>query len=204
MNFSDLSHLELKDLQKLDYKKLLGDLKKRKDIFASVLIGGLAFLIVINIFAKGFKEAGKLNGEAKKLELKLAAVESYNRTKKDLAEFLEKVPPPIHEDKLVNQIMDFAEMYNIHIGSISPVTTSKKGLYEKSSVSLNISANNYSSLWLFINDIEHFPSLLLIDRWDGGGEVNSPALQQQMLSAAPQDKPVQVRIDIATIKIKNE
>ena len=173
MKISDLNKIDIKDLQYIDYNQILGDLKKKPD----VLIGIVAILATL-IFSLYFYSNNNKNMKATRAELHIAKqkkdeIDLYNSIQKNFAEFEKSMIKKVSEDNFIKKITDIAVKRKIQILSYSPSSSNKHPLYQLSIISIDVSANTYKDMWLFIHDIEQSGENFRVDSWNGSLAGNS-------------------------------
>lgn len=203
MNLAKLSKLDIKDLQKIDYKQLLQDLRKKPDLAICIVAGLLTVLFCLQTFSKGMMAAEKVKSDIRLMEEKNSALDAYNKSKSDLDEFLNKIPEPITENGLMDKITDLAVARNVQIESFVPTKNQNEPLYTLSSITLNVAARDYKNMWLFIHDIETSPYAIRIENWTGNMGPRSQSGRRREASN-PNELWINVRVEVAAVNIKNE
>ena len=102
MNLTELSRLDIKDLKKIDYNKLLLDVRKRPDILVAVGLVLLTLFFSVNAFTKRKQELLSLQQQIGTLEAKITVIENYEKAKKDLADFVAQIPESLLDNNLIN------------------------------------------------------------------------------------------------------
>jgi len=201
MNLADLSRMDIKDLQKIDYKKMVETLRKRNDILINLIIVLLSLILTVNIMSKSGKKIRSIKKEIGKLEKKITVINNLDAVKAELQEFSETIPEALGEDDLATKLTDWAVARDINIVSVSPVKTKEEDLHNTSSIDLNIETDDYAKLWLFVNDIESSPYALRIDRWQikPSGQYRS-----QRGSLEPVSLRLLANTTVTTVQIKDE
>ena len=74
MDLVELSKLDIKDLKRVDYKKLLQDIRKKPELAVSLLIGVAAVAVCLHLFSRAGGEGQSLRAEIQKIEEKLKAI----------------------------------------------------------------------------------------------------------------------------------
>ena len=211
MNLADLSKIDIKDLQKIDYAKLLQDLKKRPDILISIVFVLATLSFSVNAFTKKKGELSSLQQEVSKLEEKIKVIDSYEAVKKELTDFLANIPEKILENDLINKVTDFAVSRNVQIESYTPMSKQSSPLYDLTSIDLNVSAPDYKNVWLFMNDIEKSKYAIRVENWAGSMDAKGDSRnnsRKRVLSGGAgvaSDQPsIGFRLEISAINLKNE
>jgi len=203
MNLADLSRMDVKDLQKIDPKKLLDVLRNRNDILMNIGIVVLTVILVINIISQAGQNIRKIKQEISKMEEKIAVINTLDTIKTELKEYLDNVPEAIDKDQLATMLTDWAAARGVKIVSVSPVKTKNADLYDTFSIDLNIETDSFKNLWLFIHDIESAPYALRIDRWQM--EPTSQFRRYYPYTAdAPQTLTLKVNTTLASVNVKKD
>lgn len=199
MNLNELSKLNINDLQKLDYKAIAKDLKKRPDILAILGVIVLSLIICLNIYAGRQNELHGLKSKAGLLENKIKIIDEYDAAQKELKEFHATLPEKLSENGLINTITDLTTARNIRIESFSPSGTTNLPLYTTSEFSLKVTAQSYKNAWLFIYDIEKSPYSIRIDR------LSIIPVERKSAGETPVDgdTPVNMTLQISLVILKN-
>ena len=199
MNLGQLNKIDIKDLKNIDYVKLAQVIKKRPDaLINTVAIVGLLFF-TFQFYTKRQIEVSKLKKEITASESKLEIIEIYNQTQTGLKEFMADVPKKITADDLINLVTDFAVASNVQIESFSPAKKQSESLYDLTSIILNISADDYKSIWLFIHNIEKSEYAVRIDNWTGYMGTRT-GRQRQNITADTSS--IKATLEIASINFK--
>ncbi|MCK5214721.1 MAG: hypothetical protein KAR05_05155 [Candidatus Omnitrophica bacterium] len=199
MNLMDLSKLDIKDLQKINYTQLGKDLTKRPDfiiIIASIL---LSLFLSIHFFSKNQKLANTLKLEVKTLEDKVAVIETYNKTKGDLAAFQDAISEPLSEEELINIISDFAFKRNLQIKSLTPGQDKESTYHNLISIHVRIESSDFKNMWLFIHDIESSKTALRVDDWNGSMEATTNSRTSRRQSKTNTEKKIEFQIKISAV-----
>jgi len=197
MNLADLSKIDVQDLAKIDYKKLLLDLKKRPDLIINFLAIILTVILCIHIYTKNTAEIKRMRSEIYQFDGKIKIVEGYKKSKDDLSKFIEDIPEHVGDDGLISLLTNFAVSRSVQIESFSPTRKKSTDFQDSISISLNISAERYKDIWFFIHDIEKSKYSVRINSWSGrpaSGKGKTPANESW----------VNVALDITSVKIKND
>jgi len=205
MNISDLLKLDIKDLQKIDYKKLVEELRKRPDALINIVVVLITAIIFFNLTSSHQKESKKLKRDIKKLTEKVEEIDRFNKAQQELDSFLDTLPGALPEDEFVNTLTDLAVKRNIQIESFSPTNTKSTPFSDTITIELNLSLDSYKNLWLFIHDIENSQYALKINNWQG---YMTQVYSQQNQFISRQQKPAKAvinsRISLSTVKIKHD
>lgn len=203
MDLVELSKLDIKDLKKVDYKKLLQDIQKKPELAVGLLIGVAAVAVCLHLFSRAGVEGQSLRAEIKKIEEKIKAIADYNSTQEEFNQFLANLPEKITENTLIEKLTDFAAARNIQIESFSPAKSQSDAFYDLTGVVIDITAKEYKDVWLFVHDVENSKYAIRIDTWAGSmGPRSQGAMRRRGETAAPDDLWLNVRLEIAAVNFK--
>lgn len=204
MNLKDLSRLEIKDLQKIDYKHVLDTLRKRNDLLMNIVISGIAFLVIVHSFSQAGQKIRLVKSEIDKSTEKITAIKNFDGVKGELDGYIAKVPQGLNADQIVNFLTELAVTHRIKIVSVSPANSDRKELQSITSIQLAVTANDFKDLWLFIYDIERSPHALYIKEWEGSlwNPYGSPYYNRGDNQANPNS--IQARLNIISVNVKKE
>jgi len=203
MNLADLSRIDIKDLKKIDYNKLLQTLRSRNDILINIVLVGFTLIIAINTLSDAGKQIQTIKKQINKLEEKITVINTLDNVKAELDEYLANVPQELGEDELATKLTDWAVARNIKIVSVSPVKKKEEKLHDTYSINLSIETEDFNDFWLFIHDIESSPYALRIDRWQ-----MRPNNQYRQYARNPneEERPILLSVNttLASVKIKKD
>mgnify|MGYP001563563607 CR=1 FL=1 len=100
-------------------------------------------------------------------EKKTEAINEHQKAAQGLEEFMKALPGGVAPANVIDKLNDFAEKRKVRIESFLPGEPKSEALYGKSSIRLDLSADSYRDLWLFVYDIEASPYNLRVDQWSG-------------------------------------
>lgn len=198
ISLADLKNIDIKNL---DIQKIRSDLLKRQDILINCVVAFLTVFIMFKIFSSQQAETQKLKAQVSEMEKKNTVIMKHDKALKELNALVDSLPTGIPESALIDKVTDFAEKSNIHIVTFSPTRTEENELYKHSSVSLEISADNYKDFLHFIQDIEKSSLNIRVDKCSG-----SMGSQQQMMQFSRgkdkkinQEANIKILIDVSSI-----
>ncbi len=179
MNFMDLKNINI-DLKSIDLASFKRILTQRQDIAANLALVLFSFFLMFRIYSDRQHEAVVLKTRVADLEQKIEAISQHEKAAQELDGFVKALPEGIAPSNIIDKLNDFAEKRKVRIESFLPAGSQSQALYEKSSVLLNISADSYQDLWLFVYDIETSPYNLRVDRFSGSSQSirQGPGTQQ--------------------------
>jgi len=202
MNILDLTKLDVKDLQKVDYKKLWIDIKKSPDSLIMLLIVISAIIFSICYYQKRSQELGTLRNDVIAMRQKVDLVKQYNFHKNEINLFLKDLPKELPQDELIAKLTDMAVKRGVKIESFTPAAGSNEKLYKSTNLRFEISSDRYQQIWLFTYDIEHAGYLLRVENWNGSME----GLKRSFSRKAGDNALSQLKIglEIAAIEVNKE
>jgi hypothetical protein len=205
MDLTKLSRLDINDLKKIDYRKLLEDLKKKPEILVAIASILLSIFVLAQIVSSSQKDRKALQEEKGNLEAKIKQIETLTKAKEDLASFLSNIPPVLDQSEAVSFLTDLANTRSIKIVSLFPSTGESTDYYDSFRIDLNILAENYENLWLFIRDIEDYKYTIRVESWEAATNTDQSSPSRGTPSPAkPEGEGTQlsVRIQLTAVNLK--
>ena len=173
MNLNDLSKIDIKDLQKLDFDQVREEIQNRPDILINTLLIGVTLFAIIFFYNKYGHQTKQLKGQITELKEKLDVVKEHDQSVRELKEFTDKFPKSISNEQLIDKINEFALRHKIQILSFSSAENISEENWTSSSVIFNLSSESYVNLLLFIQDVENSSYALKIEKWSGSVRESS-------------------------------
>ena len=203
MNLAELSRLDIQNLQKLDYNKLLRNLAKRPDLMIAIGLVVATLFFSATAFQRRRKELTSLKQEIETLGARLKVMNNYEDIKKQLSDFQTQAPAELMGDDFIKTVTDIAVSHNVQIESYSPAKKQSSSLYDLTSIVLNLSAE-YKNVWTFINDIEKSKYSIRIENWTGNMDADTRTTTRRRISMEEQSQQpwVNVQVEIASINLK--
>ncbi|MFA5260330.1 MAG: type 4a pilus biogenesis protein PilO [Candidatus Omnitrophota bacterium] len=208
MNLSELSKLDVKDLNKIDYLKLGEQLKKKPEQLITALIIAGAIVFSAHFYITKKMELRRVMIQIDELLRKKVAMTEYNNTKKSHDDLLNNLPQGLSADALANTLTTMAIHRGVRLESFSPARKVDEALYELTSINLEISSKEYDNIFLFIHDIENSEHNLRIEDFQS---TILDAMVSQRRRSSPQasrdtvETPeIRIQMEIASIIFKNE
>ncbi len=208
MNLSELSKLDIKDINKLDYNKIWRDLKKAPEQLLTIVVILASLLFIAHFCLTKSSELRSVEFQIKDLLNKKKAMDEYNGAKKEHDDLLNNLTKGLSEDELANAITTMAIQRGVRLESFSPARKVTEELYELTSIHLDISSKQYDSIFLFIHDVENSPFNLRIETLRGNTMDNLTTqrrkdkhLKEKNIDENPE---IRVSLEIASIIFKNE
>ncbi len=164
MNLKELSQLDIKDLQKIDYQSLIPALKKRPDILIILITVIAALWFSVSHYSGKRKEFADLTHELTVMKDKEAAYQEYQKAENVLTALKSVLPAKISEASLIEIITGIAEKNNVRIASFSSAKEDQSDTYATITLSVDGTAPDYNALWNFVYGIETWAQSIRIDQ----------------------------------------
>ena len=204
MDIKNLIKIDPKNFKNINITQIKEALQKHPEIFVNILLIPLTLFAIIYLYSGRQKEAQKLRNTIVEMRGKADVVARLGQTQKEYDEFIKKFPQSIESDRLIDKISEFAVTHNVQITSYTPAKQKTSGLVELTSISINISSNNYDDIVAFIKDIEESPYTLKVEKWYGslseerrGGDRNPAKFEIPTIL-------ITAELEISSLKIKND
>jgi len=203
MKLSELSKLDIKDLQKIDYNQLGKEVTKRPDYIIIAVSIIMTLFLSLHFFSKNRKMASALKLEVQTLEDKVAVIEEYTDTKAELTALQDAIPEPLTQEGLINLVSDFAFKRNLQISSLTPGQTEEEKYHDVISVHVQIESSDFKNIWLFVHDIESSKLALRVDEWRGSRGSSTGSRSRRRPSQANINRKMNFQIQISVVNLKN-
>ena len=154
MKISDLNKITVEDLQKINYKKQLEDVKKKPETAISAVIIVIALLFSFYIYNSQQGELKRLKNQVAIMETKQVSIDRLLAAKEKIKNFWNSIPAPLAEEQVLNMMTDIATNRQVRIESLAPSRRNSGIFYDSSAINLLVSASSYENLWLFAYDLE--------------------------------------------------
>lgn len=161
----DISKMDIKDLQNINYQKVLTDIRKKPDLAISIAFPLIAVFICFHLFTKSQTDSRALSNKNAEMEEKLKILTEYRQSDNELKEFIENQPAELSENQFYNMITDFAAQNNVKVESFTPSQNKADPTYDLTSINLKANAKNFNDVGHFIKNIENAPANIRIDNW---------------------------------------
>lgn len=199
MDLQSLLQLDLESLKTINWAQAKNDLLKRKDMLIIAVCVLVAPLICINVFVSKTQKKSSLNSEISLLERKQKTLTQLTESRKSLDETKKNFPLEIPDDELISKIASIANTHKINIANFSPLNTEDRGTFKLTSVVLTVIANDFESMWEFVNEIETLPYAIRIESW---ATNFSGYLTQFIQNPGSPKPPMTTRIVVGALHIK--
>ena len=166
MKISDLNNITLNDLKKIDYSKVVIAIKEKPEIAICISLIIITLFLSLNIYNNRQKELKRIKTQVAALETKQKSIDRLLTAKEETKKFLDSIPQPLTEEKMLNLITDIATHRKIVIESLSPSKQNSAAFYDAFAVSLVVSAPSYQDIWLLAYDLEKSKYGIRIDNWE--------------------------------------
>lgn len=207
MNLRDISKLDIKDLQKIDYLSFAKDIAKTPDKLIIFLAPVLAVFAGFNVFSRSQAELKAMAADTVQMQEKTGLVSEYKIAQEELQKFLDSTPKKISETEFTDKITELAVKRGVQIESFSPAKNQSDPLFDLILININVNAKDYENIWLFIHDIETSGLNIRINSWTGSmgsRSQQSIAFRRAREALNLDDAVINVRLDIATVSFKTE
>ncbi|OQB10981.1 MAG: Pilus assembly protein, PilO [Candidatus Omnitrophica bacterium ADurb.Bin205] len=149
---------------------LSGFINKGKNQIVSIGIIILSLVIASNIYKGKVEEIENLKSQIVEENKKNEALTAINRLSEDLISY-EKLLPRRDTNLSMSDITTLARDEGVKIIAIKPSGQEESLEYVKLNFELSVTAPDYDSLASFINKLESFESVYMVDRLD----IDSPS-----------------------------
>ncbi len=198
----DISKMDIKDLQNINYQKVLTDIRKKPDLAISIAFPLIAIFICFHLFTKSQADSKALSNKNVEMEEKLKIVTEYRQTEDALKEFIKNQPAELSENQFYNMITDFAAQNNVKVESFTPSQNKTDPTYDLTSINLKANAKNYNDVAHFIKSIENAPANIRIDSWTANmGPLQGGSYRDRNQSNA-EDLWINFQLDITLVTFK--
>lgn len=195
-----LRNVNIRDLQNIDARELGEMLRQRIDIVLNVVLVLVTIAATVGI-VKGYgKKAQALALEITQMQDRAGAVKESQRLKGEYAALFESFPKPILADQLMNKLSGFAAYRQVQVLSFSPAKEKGGDYITVAGIQINVAAEDYKNIVLFMKDIEDAPYALRVKQW-------SARMKEQKAKEGTEEvkkQIVEANMQIDFIKLKNE
>lgn len=193
MNLSDLSKIDIKDI---DVAKLKDKAVQHKEVVAQGVLVLTSIVVAIMLVNQSQFEIGQFKFKIATLQAKTGAIDEYNSTQNAVKKFLDQVPAPVPEDKIISLVTDYAGQNNVRILTFTPAVLEKKNTLETTKLRFTLTAESFASMVRFMSDIERGKDFMQV--WSCEVEP-----QQDVRTPLREKKPVPVnfRIEVASLRV---
>ncbi|MCB9771978.1 MAG: type 4a pilus biogenesis protein PilO [Candidatus Omnitrophica bacterium] len=199
----DISKLDVKDLQNIDFQKILKDARQRPDTAIAFAVPILALFICFNIFTKSQNERRIVTTKIKEMEAKVKLVDEYNTAQEEFQTFLDTMPAKITEDEFITKITDFAVKNHVQIESFSPAQNKSDPIYDLKLINLTANAQDFNDMGHFIQDIENSGLSIRINSWNGNmGPQAQGGARRAIDPNNPNGLVINFRLEVASVTFK--
>lgn len=201
MDLKDLNKISIQDLQNIDSKEALDWLKNKPSILIKIL------LILITIFATIYCiKTNKVTEETLRIKIselkeKDSSYKTLAITKRKYKEFINEFPKGLTANDLIDKLGTFASRNDIEIRSLSPAKITRFSYFNKITVGIKVSANEYTDLIKFIDKIEDAPFAIKLNKFSAKLESGSNARNRNN-SQKKDDSKISADFSISAIELK--
>ena len=206
MDFKNtLAILKEYDVKNINPNQVKDYLIQRNDIAINIAAVILTAIIAVNIHGARSKQLAATIASVETSREKIAAVAELEEARAQLARLHSAFPDGIIEaDAIIKELSALANAHNIHIASFQPGQTTETSLYAQTTVSITVSANEYSQIGFFLAGIERSPDIFLVDQVSFGvlGQRRRDRRSRQAAQAPEREQHIEASIQITSRKIK--
>lgn len=203
MNFKDLSQIDVKDVirHKLDKKTLQTFYKENLFLIINISICLIIFVSFFVTSSLNKKNLATLDYKIKETTKKLSTYQILKNNQENFNNFIEAYPKEISGDELISRISELALTHNIQIVSFSPTRAKENDFAEFVAINIKISTKNYTDAISFLQDIEHSPYAIRVNKWQSTANYsnrrsNNDTLEDELPT-------INATVEIGSIKLKN-
>ena len=204
MDLKTLQNFDIKNLKNLNISQIKDNIFGQPTIFINILLIGLTIFATIYIYKNNRLQSQKLTQELQEKQKKTALVGEYTGIEKEYTTVLNGFPEFINTDELINKLSQYAVEHNVQIVNYLRTDPKKDEFSEQAMINLNIAAEAYKDIILFVNDIEKSPYAVRIGRWSAERDIRPYTYGARASRDQPMDKEdrIKVNLEIVSIKIK--
>ncbi len=166
----------MKDMKDLNADKIFQLLLAHKAKALSAVFAVLGIIGLLMIFDGYRARAAGHQQDMKRLQEKMDVIDRHSLSLKALKDFFAALPRSLEDEKLIDQITDYAAQNNVAILNYTPVPSKNEKLYDSSRIRLSVSASKFNDLLAFVRTVERSPYFLKIESFAGGVKDNAHAV----------------------------
>jgi len=165
----------MKDMKGLDVNKIFQLLFTHKVKTLSAVFVAVGIIGLLMIFNGYRAQAAGHQQDMKRLQEKMDVIGRHSLSLKALKDFFAALPRPLEDEKLIDQITDYAVQNNVAIFNYAPGPSKSGKLYDSSRIRLSVSVSKFNDLLAFVRTVERSPYFLKIESFAGGVKDNAHA-----------------------------
>ncbi len=181
----------MKDRKDLDAGEIFQSLLASKARVLSAVFVAVGIIGLWMIFDGYRARAAGHQQDVKRLQEKMDVIGRQDLSRKALKDFLAALPRPLEDEKLIDQIADYAAQNNVAILNYAPGPSKSEKLYDSSRVRLSVSASKFNDLLAFVRTVERSPYFLRVESFTGGVKDNADAAG-----------PLTVEMSVSSVRVK--
>ena len=167
---------------------------KAKTLSAVVVVLGVIGLLMI---FDGYRaRAAEHQQDMKRLQEKMDVIGRHGLSRKALKDFFAALPRPLEDEKLIDQITNYAAQKNVAILNYAPGPSKTGKLYDSSRVRLSVSASKFEDLLAFVRTIERSPYFLKIESLTSGANTGG------VKDSAKATGPLTAEMSVSSVRMK--
>ena len=166
MDLNTLKNINLNDLKNINPKVVQEFIKGKLETIIILSLIVATFCATISIYNNARGRIASQKAEISKSEQKLKIADELKKIEKEFGEFKEKFPKPIPGNQFNIKLSEFAIKNNVQTVSFSSPQKSGDEALELTTISFDVSAEDYPSLMKYIQDIESSPYALRLHKFN--------------------------------------
>jgi len=206
MQIKDLAQLDIKDLKNIDYSIILEGIKKRPDIIIETVLVLAVIFFCISYHSNRKKDFSALKTELSKMESKEKIFDEHQEMQQVLKELQSVLPKDIKEAQLIEIVTANAGKNYITITSFSPAKHETYDVYDKITLSFNLTSESYEDMFDFVYALETQMKTLRISSWTGQSQLTSSRQirMRRMAEHNAQNNTISSSLTLTAINFKND
>lgn len=158
-------NINVRDLQNIDARQLGYMVRQHVDMILNIVLILGTIAVTVYVFKGYSKRSQTLALESTKMQERVEVSKESERLHKDYDAFVDGFPKFIVTDQLINKLSEFAAYRHVQILSFSPAKEKADDYIKVARVQINVAADDYKDMILFMKDIEDAPYALRVERW---------------------------------------
>lgn len=193
MKIPDISKIDIKDI---DVVKIQNELMQRKELVVQVLLALASIVVGVSAFNGSQAEIAKYKSQIASLQAKTGAIDEYNKTQGEVKDFINKVPAPVSQDKMITLVTDLAGKNDVKILTFNQAEAEKKGTLVTTAVNFSLETNSFANMIRFMAEIERDKDFMQISTCKVEPQLNAK------LSANNPGVPLIFHVDVVSLKVE--
>lgn len=199
-DFKKLNEIDVKDV---NWTALKDKFLERKELLVMATAIVVTGLMLMSTVGKRISESRDLKKRIVDMEEKVAFIKEHDKIKGSISKYVRNFPETLTQDKMISMLTDLAVKYGVTINSFSPGTRVDEGLYNRTSIQLDLSTEDYRNIVFMVGEIENDPRAIRLDQltFDSGSSSRGRRSARQ----AEEEKQglISVTMTISSIKLND-